>query len=461
MSGLARRPVPVLLACAIASWTLAYGRHGFALEYNPDSETYLHFDWWSLASVLSSIRTFGYPLLLKSVEATVGLDRLPLVQWVVWVVAAGVLYRGLVRSGCRDSVAAWAGGTLMLTHAALTFPPLVLTDSTGCALAVAAAGCFLAMRGHAPSWGWFAGLAVLTFLAYQTRPAYLFLIPLWPLAGLLLDRWLVLRDQPWRMALQRCAMLLVLTAVPFLGFCTLRSVVVGHWGLVSFGGCNLIGIVAQWLDPTDVAALPEDLRPLANDMLERRARLEHLEAPDSYLAMETMYAPFVVSVAIPAAKQRMGTDAVGYNRALSQLSFRLLALHPREYARWMVWNSRHAVRQTILLLSTDRGISVLVLVLLVVQSMSLWTGPDGAVRPAARDNSNLTIRQQHLERHLLFWLALAFAAAKTLLVMLVEPAIGRYMIAAVVLLPPATAVLVFHALLDATPVADPAPAAGS
>ncbi len=51
-------------------------------------------------------------------------------------------------------------------------------------------------------------------------------------------------------------------------------------------------------------------------------------------------------------------------------------------------------------------------------------------------------RQRCIERHLVFWTAIGFAAAKIELVILVEPAIDRYMEGAAVLLPCIVAVWV-------------------
>ena len=61
--------------------------------------------------------------------------------------------------------------------------------------------------------------------------------------------------------------------LPFLTFCSLRLAVVGHFGLVSFGGWNVAGIAVEMLDrPLINAHVPEDLRATALDILDTRDR---------------------------------------------------------------------------------------------------------------------------------------------------------------------------------------------
>ena len=76
-------------------------------------------------------------------------------------------------------------------------------------------------------------------------------------------------------------------------------------------------------------------------------------------------------------------------------------------------------------------------VLLLTHLAALIAGP-AAPRAPPRAPPEAAVRFR--EAHLLLWTALAFAAAKTALVILVEPAIDRYMTGAITFLPPALAV---------------------
>jgi hypothetical protein len=157
--------------------------------------------------------------------------------------------------------------------------------------------------------------------------------------------------------------------------------------------------------------------------------------------MEQAFSPNVWKLYVPAAQRTIGPDPVAINGALSQLSTSLLRLHPREYARWLAWNGKHAVRQHFTLLRRDHGVQLLLLALLMLHLVA-WLRPRRA--GASGSASTTDPRQRRLEAHLLFWVALAFAAAKTLLVILVEPAIDRYMMSAGVLLPSALTPFVVH-----------------
>jgi hypothetical protein len=438
MNASPRSPMVILVACVAASFAVSALTHGFQPEVQPDTESYRSFDWSSATAVLSNMRTIAYPVCLRVMDVFSRYPQaIPLVQWLAWVAAAFVLYRGLVQVGYRAHVAAAAAGVVLLGHGPLTLAPTVLADSLAGSLSVAAAGCCLGVLSPASPRRWWIGLVVTTLLAYHTRPAYLFLIPLWPCVQLLLDRCLMRRG--WLLVGRRCAALGAATALPFLAYCTLRWVVVGHFGLVSFGGLNLIGVVGQFLEADDAAALPADLQPVAQKMLDRRDELPEYEPPTSYAAMERQFNPTVWTLAAPAAEESVGEDSLAVNGLVSRLARELLERHPREYTRWLVWNAKHACLELAQIVLLDRGTLLILALSLLGQLRSL-------LRPAglACVGDGPPTDTRRIELHALFWLAIGFAAAKTLLVLLVEPTIGRYMISAGPLLPPVLAVLVLH-----------------
>ena len=337
----------------------------------------------------------------------------------------------------------------MFGRAFLDLGHSVTADSLACSLAIAAAGCFLASTAAKPSRSSWWGLILFTFATYQTRPAYLFLIPLWPVLGFFLDRFILHRQSTWKSSLRRSGVYAAMTMIPFVMFCTLRWGVVGHWGLVSFGGYNIIGVVGQFLDQQSVDAMPDHLKPVAQMMFDRSSRLKDAEPPVNFLAMERMYNPTIWDVAVPTVKELHGDNPLVVNRVLSQLSGELLRQHFRQYVRWLVWNSIHAVKQVVQLTMTDTGTRILAIILLVAHALSLWRGPSAPSDSDAADRifgrppvSPSTETVTFLELHLLFRTAAAFAAAKGLLVILVEPANDRYMSGAMPLLPAAIAVFV-------------------
>jgi hypothetical protein len=275
----------------------------------------------------------------------------------------------------------------------------------------------------------------------------MFLIPLWPIVSIAADRLILRREASWRTILRRGGGFSAATLVPFALFCTVRWAVVGHWGLVSFGGYNLIGIVGQFLEPDSVESLPHRLQPLAQGMLDKRAELPSYDSPTSFVAMEQAYNPTIWQMAVPTARELHGDDAVAVNRALTELSGRLLRQNLPSYGRWLIWNAIHAVKGIVLLTATDLGTRLLFLLFLLAHAWSLWRGPPAVEGPAPSDVDRQQLAViRFREMHLVFWTALAFATAKTLLVILVEPANDRYMTGAMTLLPAALAVLLVQLL---------------
>jgi hypothetical protein len=440
MSRLLRRPLACFALLIIGAIGLALGTHGFRTQVEPDSQTYLTFDWSSPATILSSQRTWGYPLFLRLVSALSADPRaIAIGQGIVWLLAAVALYRGLVASGHRRQVAAPTAAILLFGQAARTFTPVALADSVGTALSVISAACFLGLQTPSPSlWTWL-GLALASFGAWIVRPAFLFLIPLWPLLTLQFSATL-LRSQLHRgRIMRRTLVCLLATTVPFVAYGTLRWLTVGHWGLVSFGGYNIIGVAGQFLSDSDVQELPGDVQPLAREIIRRRADLPAITAPHDFAAMESSFNPTIWQLAVPAAREAVGDESVAVNQLLTRLSQAVLRRHGTDYARWLAWNARHACQQAAIILATDRSMILLGLWFLAVNAWRLIAG-GGPHRIASR--SSEAIHWARVESHLLLWTAIALAAAKTLLVILVEPAIGRYMVAALVLVPPAAALWV-------------------
>lgn len=430
----------LFLLAALFSFAANFGQHRFQPVVEPDFDSYRNYDWSTWTAVLSNVRTFGYPLFVTCVCAVSDHPRaIPLAHWLTLVFAAFLLQAGLTAAGMRRGVALACAATLLLDRAMLRFGNHVIADSVAGSLAVAATGSFLAtLAPRFSRWGWCA-LTLLTFLSYQCRPAYLCLIPLWPLLGGGLAALLLDRDATWKALVRRISSYALATGAPFVLFCTLRWAIVGHWGLVSFGGYNLIGIVGQFLDPATAAALPADLQPLAQRMLQRASQIEHYERPTNFHELEQRYNPTVWQIAVPAAIEIHGDDPVKVNTDLSRLGRELLLRHPGQYARSLVWNGVHAIQWTVILTVTDKGTQLLCLLCLVVHAWSLWRGPRGTGRPYPE---RCAIRYR--ESHLLFWTAASFAAAKISLVMLVEPTMERYMTGAMTLLPCAIAVFVAH-----------------
>lgn len=427
----------------VVAAAIAFGFHGLSGDFQTreslDTASYRDFDASSLTSALSEIRTFGYPLFLKGLDAVaVGEAGAPYVHFLVSVLAAFAFCAGLRTAGFGAPAAAAASSSLLFIHAARGSLAELVPDSLALSLAVAATGAFFAAVSRRGGWFAFASLGLLTFLTYQFRPAYLFLIPLWPALALLLESFLTRREDPLRQRIVRLSGYLAATAIPFLLFCGLRGATVGHFGLVSFGGYNVVGIAAQFLDEPLAQEIPSDLRPLAEEIVRRRPSVEGIAPPTDFYAMESSYNPTVWGLVVPTVRE-FSRNEVDVNDRLSRLSGEIVRRRPESYARWLFWNGKHAVRQCLEITVGDGATLLAFAALLGMHGFRLVRGrsllPEEGV-----DDRNETFARRRIEDHLLLWTALAFCGAKIVLVIGVEPAIGRYMASAAALIPPAIAV---------------------
>lgn len=435
-----RRPIAVLVfvsACLLIAMAFT-GR--LAPVFSPDSEGYVNFDW---SAPLSQTRTIGYPAFL-AVMSVFGEDQVavPCGHWLALAVSCIVFYWGLNRIGYRCSTAMWCAMATLLGRGVWDLGNQVIADSLAISLAIATTGCFLAaIASSIKSWP-FVACVLLTFLTYQVRPAFLFLLPLWPLGALLPQMWTA-PFPGWSSRIKTAATFAAGTALPFVAFCTLRAGLVEHWGLVSFGGANIVGVAGQFLDEKIVPELSDDVRPLANGILQKREHVADYQTPSNFAAMEAMFNPTVWEMAVPVAEELNTGDAVAMNESLTSLSHQLLKLRPQSYVRWLLWNLNHARQQIIQLTAFDKGTLVAGLLFLFAHLCSLR-------KLGERSTAPVTDLQQieHRERHVLLWLALLFAAGKTALVILVEPANDRYITPAMVLLP--AVIIVFCAQYAST-----------
>lgn len=439
MNGFAKSTLFVVAtSLAVLSFCWATGK--LAPTYENDSPTYLEFDF---SQPLSQIRTVGYPSFLRTVGSP---TRVPLAHWICLTAATCIFCGGMIVAGYRWQAACLSAVTLTLGRSILEWGSLIAADSLAMSFAIASTGCFLATTQTRAHRGWWISLAVLSFCTYQVRPAYLFMIPLWPVTSLLADWLLLRRDASWREPFSRASVYAALTLLPFIAFCTVRLIAVGHFGLVSFGGYNIVGVASQLMDEELAGEMPADLQPLAKGIVARRAQFPDYAAPESFEAMEQTFNIAVWQIAVPEATEISSDNPHEVNRLLSSLSREIIKRRPGRYARWLAWNANHARQEIFTVTMFDKGTLLLMMLLLVAITLRLWKGPTGAevFDAEGQRNERLANAQLHLEFHLLPWIAVGFLIAKTALVILVEPANSRYMSAAACLLPAALAVWTWH-----------------
>jgi hypothetical protein len=248
--------------------------HGIRGEIVGDWRAYINFDWGSFGALLSQTRTFGYPLLLRVVGGLFDdLTLLPQVQILLFLISVLLFYQSLTVYGFSKWGAFVAASALIYQRTLWDLAAGTYSDVPGLSFAfIAIASLFRIAAGKGSVGSWF-GVAVGTFLAYQMRPAYLFLIGLVPVLGVILS----LVREPGVHGLSRgwrklFACLLIASIVPFLAFASFRLMVVGHFGLVSYGSLMLSGITTQFMTKPMVERFDADLRPLATAIIESRDR---------------------------------------------------------------------------------------------------------------------------------------------------------------------------------------------
>jgi hypothetical protein len=418
---------PPLLAC----WLGATGR--LTARIDTDTATYQHIPLQDLPSALSATRTLGYPLFLRLVEALPGgVDAVPYWHLAAHVAASWLLCFGLLRIGVGRAASVAAASAVLWGKAAFDYLPIVLADSLALSFAVAAIGALLWVLGRPRSSAAWTALMLLTAAAYHTRPAYLFLLPLVPSLGWLLSRF-VLRQLG---TMRACGGFVSAAWLPWLGWCGLRWLVVGHFGLVSFGGYNLIGVTGQYLDEPLAAELSSDLQPVARRALEIRDSLPGWEPPADYYAMERMYNSTVWQIFVPAAGEEHSGDPVAVNRTVGAIAREIAARRPADYFRWLRWAVREGVIALLFLTWSSKPGLLCLAVLLACELRDLLRRDAPRPPPSTEDQT-----AARLARQVLVWTAVGFALAKLALVVLVEIPNHRYMTAAAVFLPALLAVL--------------------
>jgi hypothetical protein len=239
-----------------------------------DPASYMDFKLNFSTEMFNQIRTIGYPLFLRIFRFfSPNLYLLPQTQVCLFLIAILFFYAALRIYGFSKWAAFLAASPLFYLRLIYEYSHEVLTDVPAAALAIFTVGTvFIVVRRYSSPLVYVA-LGFSLFLTYQFRPAYLFMIPIVPVLAVVL---FAVRGEPnsdagliKRLGLRTAA----ISLFPFLFFCLFRLVTVGHFGVVSYGGMNAVGITTQFLTKEMVKDFDEDLRPLALTLIEERDRL--------------------------------------------------------------------------------------------------------------------------------------------------------------------------------------------
>jgi hypothetical protein len=237
---------------------------------------------------------------------------------------------------------------------------------------------------------------------------------------------------------------------------------VGHFGLVSFGGYAAIAIPGLWLTEDLVPDLPADLRPLARAVLRDRGQLKGWQMPrnskggfhlehdqisdvDIFKAITwpsiDIYTEDAMSLYGRGEDDTFnGQDWVTVNRKLTEMAVALIKAKPSYFVDWLVTASRVSVYTGLITQLLKYLVKLLILmvgiwhVVYVVQRLRLGS---------EMESDPKRFRNYRLELNIMLLIGVSFALARVFQVLLVAPPIGRHMSSAGVFLPTVAAVTLF------------------
>jgi len=438
MRRLMRSPRFWLVAQMLGVLVVAAGSGQLTVREEPDSKSYVVASELAPAEMLDSFRTIGYPLLLKGVARVSGdLRIMPWLHLAAYLGAVFLFELAWRRFGASPGQACAAASGVLYTVFYSVGISYVLTDCLARALAVATMSFLLWVTASPKRVTGWVGLTVSLACTYHVRPAYLFLVPLTPCLGLVFLRirtgWRGDRFRWFAPTLGLCGV----SVVPYLAFCLMRLVMVGHFGLVSFAGCNLVAVAAELIDRDLVESrLPESLRPLGREILNRR---EARGVPSAtgrggidLRQLEANYNTNFWDIALPAAMHLYGEDPVVINRRVADLSRAAILARKGLYVQFVVKNLAFALNKAVVL----HAFGFLAFLAFAVRVL-VYPGP--APEPGIRTSG----RHQGTMEALLLG-SLLFLLCKLLLVSLVELPLARYVLAAGVFVPSIFSVLIYQ-----------------
>ncbi len=407
----------VLILQMLAVGGLLWKSGQLAPRVVPDTSSYRDFPWQGIRPALGDIRTPGYPLFLQVAEL-VGTRQTaaPTLQMLAYFLAVALMFSQLQSSTQSVLGSLAAASSLLYSNILHGYVATIATDTLASGLGIAALALTIGFVTR-PHPGRALVLGLVVSLGWLVRPAYLFLILLCPILAALMSP-LVVSVGKWRRT-RLMSVLFVCCLLPLLLYCGIRWAIVGQFGIVSFGGYNLIGVSGQFMDEADLPGLPADLRPIAESALRHRRESEprgdFAQQPRlHYLRMETEYDPTIWSDFVPAAQNQ--TSETPVNVRLKRLGMKLVVNHPREYTVWLI----KAVRQGAKKLFWDFLDNPVFLVV----SLAVWCMIPCVVSCSIPVTPGVRADDQVLKLSLL--LAATYAASNLVLVILVCPPLGRF-----------------------------------
>lgn len=353
------------------AWIGANLGHG-SIRYALDSMDYRALSETSLdaQAVFSARRPPLYPLLLDAARVfDSGYAILPHLQYAIFFAATLALFTCLAKSGLEPWEALLLTAPIPGATVLEEYGDFMLTEAPAAAFAIVAVGLayLIACRGPALSRNVLFGGAISAVCLI--RPSYVFLVPALPFAiGLLSPT--VRRDLGRRRVMRELGINFSSAAAFLLLYAGVRFAVVGHFGIVSYGGVAISGFGTNpaFLTRADLPKLRDaEMQGLARAVIDRRDSIAANPPADvplyvfseAELAKRPMldawfdaFDPAIWQVAVPAARvfynasqeNSLNPDWILINDRLGSLSLEMLKQKSALYSTWLVSGARMALQ---------------------------------------------------------------------------------------------------------------------
>jgi hypothetical protein len=381
--------LPGMTALCVAV-LIALGR--FTPEIVPDTPGYLEILEHGFPAVLALPRTPLYGWLVAVLDMGRGSYILvPLFQIATYLAACWLWVGQLRAYGLSQTASLSVGVSLLSANALLMDAGWVHPELPAITCALLAFAGTVHLAGSRPRWwGWLLVCAGAG-CAYTLRPSFLPLIAALPALFLCLR---AIRSEP--LHLRRAAIILLVSAFPFIGIASIRAATVGDPNITSFGGYVMAGTATLMLSDEVVARLPDDIKPFATQVLsERRAGEDNgqmigipLNAskvrsfPSVVLAyFDVMARTHDDMLAIISATRAANESWVDFNRRLTRFSLAVIYAAPDRYAMWVVGASGRMFGRSV---TTNLPAALAILVVVVAWPWRLFVRGKIGVTPVSR-----------------------------------------------------------------------------
>ena len=347
---------PLLVGIALVTLVaLLAGR--LAPQLVPDSTDYLQPLLWP--DSLLRIRTpfFGiFAALLGG--ASNGYILVPIANTAALFLATIILFDAARRFGLSDTAALALTLPILVSNPVLLFLGYVHPEVTAIACILAALAAVLRLSGDVPPHrGFHVLLALSVGAGYLLKPAFLFFVLVLPVLSFLLSR--LHGTTSIAGSLRQAILVLVLSALAFVGYAGVRAGVVGDFNIVSFGGYASSGLSGLMITPEIIEALPERHRSLAQTILTERddlaARGDMLPIPYNFDKQRSFTSAALgyfdvlarsydnVVHDIVVRQMQPGESWLAFNARLQDFLGAVIKADPKAYLAWIVGASTRVI----------------------------------------------------------------------------------------------------------------------